>query len=109
MDMHERLKAIREDNDDDQGSVARILGTTQQQISKYENGQQKMSIDRYVILAKHYNISLDYLAGIIDSPRALIESKQSRSNELTPKQRKLLEAYSKHPDLQAAINKLLGI
>lgn len=66
-----RLKDIREDRDLKQTDIAKILGTTRQQISKWENGIQLMGIDKYIILAEFYNISIDYLCGIIDTPKTL--------------------------------------
>ena len=71
MNCYERLKHIREDHDLTQKDIADILQTTRQQISKWETGTQMMGIDKYITLAKHYNVSLDYLAGLTDIPRKL--------------------------------------
>ena len=71
MNYYQRLKDIRTDRDIDQKEIAELLQTTQQQISKYENGKQMMGIDKYRKLAQFYNISLDYLTGLIDVPRKL--------------------------------------
>lgn len=71
MNHYQRLKDIREDHDVDQKEIAALLKTTQQQISKYETGKQMMGIDKYIALAKHYNVSLDYLTGLVDVPRPL--------------------------------------
>lgn len=30
-----------------------------------------MGVDKYITLAKYYNISVDYLLGLIDTPRKL--------------------------------------
>jgi len=70
-DVSNRLKDIREDNDLTQNDIAQLLKTTTQQISKWETGLQKMGIDKYIILAQYYNISIDYLTGLIDTPRKL--------------------------------------
>ena len=72
MNYHERLKNIREDRDFTQTDIANLLGTTRQQVSKWETGVQMMGVDKYIILAKHYNISVDYLLGLIDDPRKLM-------------------------------------
>ena len=56
-----RLKEIREDRDYKQSDIAKVLGTTQQQYSKYELGIQLISVERLVKLAKFYNTSVDYL------------------------------------------------
>ena len=66
-----RLKDMREDRNLNQADIAKILNTTQEQISKWERGVQLMGIDKYMILAKHYNVSIDYLCGLIDTPKKL--------------------------------------
>ena len=71
MEVYQRMKDLREDHDLSQEDIAKILQTTQEQISKYETGRQMMGIDKYMKLAKYYNVSLDYLTGLIDTPRKL--------------------------------------
>lgn len=71
MDIFQRMKDLREDRDLSQEDIAKVLQTTQEQVSKYETGRQMMGIDKYVKLAKYYNVSLDYLTGLIDTPRKL--------------------------------------
>lgn len=68
MNYFERLKDMREDNDLTQSDIAAILKTTRQQVSKWETGVQMMGVDKYIILAKHYNVSVDYLLGLTDNP-----------------------------------------
>ena len=36
-----------------------------------ENGKRAIPLERMIALAKYYNVSLDYLAGLIDTPRKL--------------------------------------
>ena len=71
MEIYERLKQLREAAQLSQAEVAKILFTSQQYYGKYENGIRPMPMDRYVILAKYYNVSLDYLTGLTDTPRPL--------------------------------------
>ena len=71
MNHYQRLKDLREDHDLTQADVAELLQTTREQVSKYETGKQMMGIDKYIKLAKYYNVSLDYLMGLIDTPRKL--------------------------------------
>ena len=66
-----RLKALREDSDLTQTDVAKVLNTTYQYYSTYESGKREMPLSRAIKLAKFYNVSLDYLAGLIDTPRKL--------------------------------------
>lgn len=71
MNYYERLKDVREDHDLTQAEIANLLQTTRQQVSKWETGAQMMGIDKYIKLAIHYNISVDYLLGLTDIPRKL--------------------------------------
>lgn len=58
-----RLKDLREDMDLKQKQIADIIKTTQQQYSKYEIGERLIPIDKLIILANYYNVSLDYIVG----------------------------------------------
>jgi len=71
--LYKRLKDMREDHDLSQAAVAKILHTNQQQISRWETGTQMMGVDKYVILAQYYNVSVDYLLGLIDKPKKLYD------------------------------------
>lgn len=71
MNIYEKLKALREDADKSQEEIAKIIGTSQSYYAQYENGKRAIPLDRLITLAKYYNISLDYIAGLIDTPRTL--------------------------------------
>ena len=75
MNSYQRLRDIREDMDKTQAEIAEILGIQQTQYSRYERGTQKMGIDKYIILSQYYNISLDYLCGLVDVPYRLQKNK----------------------------------
>ena len=61
MNRYPRLKDLREDRDLTQGRIAALLGTTQQQYSKYENGVQEIPVHHLITLADFYHVSMDYL------------------------------------------------
>ena len=69
--MYRRLRDLREDKDMTQEQVAKILGTAREQYNKYELGKQEIPFHHAITLAKHYNVSLDYLAGLTDIPTRL--------------------------------------
>ena len=71
MNYYQRLKDLREDKEKLQSEIAEILGITQQQYSRYERGLREIPFHHVITLAQYYNISLDYLAGLIDVPRKL--------------------------------------
>ena len=59
----QRLKEIREDKDLKQIDIAKVLKTSQKQVSLYENGIRVIPIEKLDILASYYNTSIDYLVG----------------------------------------------
>ena len=71
MYVYQRLKDTREDADKKQEDIAAVLGITRQQYQLYESGKREMPMHHFIALAKYYNLSLDYLAGLIDTPRKL--------------------------------------
>lgn len=71
MSTYQRLKDLREDFDKSQEEIAQIIGTSQSYYAQYENGKRAIPFERMITLAKYYNVSLDYLAGLIDTPKKL--------------------------------------
>ena len=71
MNVYKRLKDTREDFDKSQAEIAKIIGTSQSYYAQYENGKRAIPFERMVALAEYYNVSLDYFAGFIDTPRKL--------------------------------------
>lgn len=78
MEINHRLKDLREDADKTQKEIAKILQMDQSNYSKYEKSKNMMGIDKYITLAKYYNISIDYLTGLIQEPKPLYSKKQNR-------------------------------
>lgn len=68
---YQRLRDTREDADKKQEDIARVLDITRQQYQLYESGKREMPMHLFVMLARYYNISLDYLAGLVDTPKKL--------------------------------------
>lgn len=71
MNYYERLRDLREDKDLNQEDVAKLLGIQQTQYSRYELGKNMMPIDKYIKLALFYNVSLDFITGLINEPRKI--------------------------------------
>ena len=111
MTFHNRLKDMREDHDLTQTQAGKIIGTSQSDYGKYERGQMMMGIDKYIALAKYYNVSLDYLCGILDTPEPLWRG--SKPPKITPRpseDEKLLEAYHRAgKNVQNGIKQILGL
>lgn len=68
MNYRERIKNIREDRDITQAQIGKILNKSQQGYNHIETGRAELKIDDLVLLCKYYNLSADYLIGLIDKP-----------------------------------------
>ena len=64
-----RIRDMREDRDLTQAQVAAAIKTPQQQYSKIENGKADISAEKLILLARFYNVSVDYLLGISNEPK----------------------------------------
>ncbi len=71
MNISQRIRNIREDNDLNQTQIANLLNTTQQQYGKYETGKRELPLRHLVTLCQYYNLSADYLLGLTDEPKPL--------------------------------------
>lgn len=66
-----RLKKLRKSMGEQQKDLAEAIGLSQTQISTIESGKQGTSFDKLAAICQHYNVSADYLLGLIDEPRPL--------------------------------------
>lgn len=69
-----RIRDLREDRDLSQTEIAKVIKTTQQQYSKIETGKADISGEKLILLAQYYNVSVDYILGLIKEQRPLKSS-----------------------------------
>ena len=67
MDIVQNLRKVRTEKGFSQLKIAEILGTTQQQYCKYENGQNEIPVHHVITLCKFYGISSDWVLGLKDN------------------------------------------
>ena len=67
MYQYQRLVDLRQDKDLAQKQIAWILNTTQKQYSRWETGEYEIPMHHAITLAKFYNVSLDYIAGLTNN------------------------------------------
>lgn len=60
---NEKIRYLRERKGLKQEDLAKLLDTTQQQYSRYENGTE-MPYSLLIKLALFYNVSTDYILGL---------------------------------------------
>lgn len=74
MDYRARIRNVREDLDYTQAQIGHVLNKTQQGYNHIEAGRAELKIDDLIRLCKFYNLSADYLIGLIDTPRSYRQS-----------------------------------
>ena len=67
MYIYQRIRDLREDADLKQLDVATQLQISVQQYSLYERGDREMPFHHVITLAKFYNVSIDYIAGLTNN------------------------------------------
>ena len=67
MNYMERIRALREDNDKTQTEIAQLLKVGQKTYSDYELGKTRIPVDSLIVLAKLYDVSMDYICGVSDT------------------------------------------
>ena len=66
MNYAERIRALREDNDKTQTEIANLLQIGQRTYCDYELGKTRIPVYSLILLAKFYNVSMDYICGVSD-------------------------------------------
>lgn len=73
----QKMRDLRTDHDLSQLQVAQILGTTKNQVGKYERGEQEMPIKHLLTLCDYYKVSADYILGLPEGlPYGLSKTKK---------------------------------
>ena len=68
MNYRERIRGVREDHDLTQSQLGKVLNKSQQGYSHIESGRAELKIDDLISLWKYYDLSADYLIGLINTP-----------------------------------------
>ena len=66
MNYAERIRALREDNDKTQAEIAKLLKVGQRTYCDYELEKTRIPVDSLIILARLYDVSMDYICGLSD-------------------------------------------
>ena len=64
----ENVKMLREQANLSQAELGATIGISKQTVNDIEHGRSKTTLDRAIILADYFNVSLDYLVGRSDDP-----------------------------------------
>lgn len=99
------LKEARSNAKYTQPDIASKLGVTFQNVSSWERGKSKIDIDTLIRLCNLYNI--DFVEAL---ERASGEHTPSKPEiKLSSHEGHVIEAYRNHPEMRAAVDRLLKI
>lgn len=93
-----RIRKYREKKGISQKELAQMLGIKNNRVSNWEQGLNRPDADILTKLCYVLDVSPSELLGV-----------QLTDNELSEQERKVVAAYRAKPDLQQAVNILLGI
>lgn len=77
----ERFKSLRKLRGYTQTDLASLLGTSQSQIQRWENGTNVPSSQNLREIATVFKVTTDYLVGLVDSPTAELTEDDLSSDE----------------------------
>ena len=69
MQVYHRIRDLREDNDLTQQEVADKLFIQREVYRRYETGAREIPFNIAIMIAKMYNVSLDYIAELSDEKK----------------------------------------
>ncbi len=72
--MFERLYFLRESKDMSQEELAKVLGITRSNISKWEKGTVTIPLKHLLKYANYFNVSIDYIVGLSDKKEIIIQN-----------------------------------
>lgn len=99
--MLSNLKDLRKEFGFSQKQMAEKLAISQQTYSDYENCKTEPTMDTLISITKIFNVSLDYLVGIVDEfgmpllPNNITKTFTSEERDLIKKYRSLPEKIKK--------------
>lgn len=90
-----RLTQLRRQTGLSQRELGEALDVSHYTISAYEKERSEPGDQIKVRLAQHFNVSLDYLLGLIDQPLPINRDEPSIKipEQLTPQQQQLLQQF----------------
>lgn len=102
MTIGEKIKKLRLEKGISQEELAKIVNTTKQAIYKYEsNVVTNIPISKIQALAEFFNVSPAYLTGW--------GIEEEEIEEFTKHEKRVIKAYRNKPEMQPAVDKLLGV
>ena len=72
----QRILQLRKQHNATQKDLAELLDVGKGHISEIERGNRTTSAERIALICEHYQVSSDYLLGLVDDPQARLKPKR---------------------------------
>lgn len=98
----DRLKNLRKSRGLSQLEISKHLGLKPRTYVSYENNEREPDSQVLIKIAQFFDVSIDYLLDFNANSQVSVPF-------ITKKELQIIKAYRNQPDMQKAVNKLLGI
>lgn len=110
----ERLRSLRSERDLTRAALSKLIGISHSSLNMYERGEREPGIEALEQIADFFNVDMDYLIGRQETQRVvdfshLQHNAVSDSIAITKHERAVILAYRNQPDMQAAVDRILGV
>lgn len=107
-----RFKTLRAEKKLTQQILSDKLKISKSSINMYERGEREPGFATLISIADFFDVDIDYLLGRQDKKRKIdimINTPDSNHNVLTKREYKIIAAYRSRPEMQPAVDRLLGV
>ena len=101
----DRLKRLRENKGYSMRQMAIALNLPYTTYVNYEQNKREPNSELLILMSKYFGVSIDYLMGRTEQSEISIK----KDVDLTDHECDVITAYRNNPDMQPAVDKLLGV
>jgi len=74
-----RILHLLKQHNETQTDLARLLDVGKGHISEIERGNRTTTAEKIALICEHYQVSSDYLLGLVDDPNSRLQQRPDRS------------------------------
>ena len=104
-----RIRELREENGESQKELGLFLNKAESTVRMWELGNSEPDMETLKMIADHYNTSTDYLLGKTSFRNFNLQLFASETPTYTEHEQNIIQAYRSQPEIQPAVDRLLGI
>lgn len=105
----DRLKKLRIDKKLSMRQVALAIKIPYTTYVSYEKNEREPNSETLITLANFFDCSIDYLIGHSNQVKMLTLDEQNFNLSLSAHEKNVINAYKSKPEMQPAVDKLLGV